>query len=96
MFSKAQVEEIKRIVAYQRQYPHLSYKVAYEAIKMQNVLNRLKVEVPDGFTSEAILTIGEEKGAFFELFVGLEDLLRELARIVLKVRKNKTDKKFTV
>lgn len=96
LFSKAQVEEIKLIVAYQRQNPHLSYKVAYEAIKMRNVLNRLRAEAPDDFTSEAILTIGEEKGAFFELFVGLEDLLRELARIVLKVRKNKTDKKFTV
>ncbi len=112
LFSKAQVEEIKLIVAYQRKNPHLSYKVAYEAIKMRNVINRLKAEAPDDFTSEAILTIGEEKmERFFELFVGLEDLLREfdsesaellknmesaiLARIVLKARKNKMDKEFT-
>lgn len=60
------------------------------------------------FTGEALLTMGSEKlERFFELFVGLEDLLREfdaesaellknmesaiLARIALKARKNKID-----
>lgn len=113
LFSKAQVDEIKLIVAYQRQHPHSSYKVAYEAIKMQNALNRLNAESSDDFTGEARLIIGEEKlESFFELFVGLEDLLREfdgestellknmesaiLARIVLKARKSKIDKEFTI
>ena len=112
LFTKEQVEEIKMIVAYQRQNPHSSYKMAYEAVKLKNALDRLKIEAVDDFTSEAILTIGEEKmERFFELFVGLEDLLREfdsesaellknmesaiLARIVLKARKNKMDKEFT-
>lgn len=71
---------------------------------MEQALNRLKIETPDDFTSEAILTMGEEKvDRFFELFLGLEDLLREfddesaeilknlesaiLARIVLKTQK---------
>ena len=35
-FDEEQVEEIKTIVAYQRLHPHSSYKVAYEAVKMQN------------------------------------------------------------
>lgn len=113
LFSKTQVEEIKRIVAYQRQHPHSSYRVAYDAIKMQDALNRLKEEAPDDFTGEAILIVGEEKmDRIFELFVEIEDLLREfddesaqllqnvesaiLARIVLKARKSKMDKNFTV
>lgn len=113
LFSKAQVAEIKLIVAYQRQHPHSSYRVAYDAIKMQNALNKLQAEASDDFTSEAILNIGEEKvERFFELFVGLEELLREfdfessellknmesaiLARIVLKARKSKMNKKLTV
>lgn len=104
LFDQEQIEEIKRIVAYQRHHPHSSYKIAYEAIKMEQALNRLKIETPDDFTSEAILTMGEEKvDRFFELFLGLEDLLREfddesaeilknlesaiLARIVLKTQK---------
>lgn len=108
LFSKAQVAEIKRIVAYQHQHPHSSYRVAYEAIKMQNVLDKLNAETCDDFTGEALLTMGSEKlERFFELFVGLEDLLREfdaesaellknmesaiLARIALKARKNKID-----
>ncbi|MEZ3432068.1 MAG: hypothetical protein K1W36_17960 [Lachnospiraceae bacterium] len=80
---------------------------------MQNALNRLNAEASDDFTGEARLIIGEEKlESFFELFVGLEDLLREfdgestellknmesaiLARIVLKARKSKIDKEFTI
>ena len=75
---------------------------------MQNVLDKLNAETCDDFTGEALLTMGSEKlERFFELFVGLEDLLREfdaesaellknmesaiLARIALKARKNKID-----
>lgn len=111
LFTQEQVEEIKRIVVYQREHPHSSYKMAYEAIQMEQTLNRLVIEAPDDFTSEAILTMGEKKvDHFFELFLGLEDLLREfddestellknlesaiLARIVLKTQKGKME--FTV
>ena len=45
---------------------------------MQNALNRLNAEAPDDLTSEVCLIIAEEKlESFFELFVGLENLLRE-------------------
>lgn len=111
LFTKEQIEEIKLIVAYQRQHPHSSYKMAYEAIKMKKALNRLKIETPDDFTREAILTVGEEKvNRLSELFLGVEDFLREfddesaellknlksaiLARIVLKAQKSKME--FTV
>lgn len=111
LFSEEQVEEIKCIVSYQRHHPHSSYRMGYEAIQMEQTLNRLVMEAPDDFTREAILTMGEEKvDRFFELFLGLEDLLREfddesaevlknlesaiLARIVLKTQKGKME--FTV
>ena len=57
LFTKEQVEEIKMIVAYQRQNPHSSYKMAYEAVKLKNALDRLKIEAVDDFTSEAILAM---------------------------------------
>lgn len=45
---------------------------------MQNALNRLNAEAPDDLTSEVCLIIAEEKlESFFELFVGLENLLSE-------------------
>lgn len=111
LFTQEQIEEIKRIVAYQREHPHSSYKMAYEAIQMEQALNRLVIEAPDDFTSQAILIMGEKKvDYFFELFLGLEDLLHEfdnesaellkdlesaiLARIVLKTQKGKME--FTV
>lgn len=112
LFTEVQIAEIKLVVAYQRQHPHSSYKMAYEAMKMKKALDRIKTEAPDDFTNESILTMGEKKlDRFFELFVGLEDLLREfddesaeilknlesaiLARIVLKAQKSKRNK-FTV
>lgn len=76
LFSKAQAEKNKFAVVYQRQYPHLSYRVAYEAIKMQNVLNRIKAETPDDFTSEAIFTIGALKiERFLNFSLGLKIFL---------------------
>ncbi len=78
LFTEEQVEEIKRIVAYQRRHPHSSYRTAYEAIQMEQALNRLVAEAPDDFTSEAIMTMGENKvDQFFGYFLGLEDLSRE-------------------
>lgn len=89
LFTQTQVDEIKHIVAYQRNHPHSSYKTAYEAIKMQQVLDKLRVEAPDDFTGAAILAMGEEKlDHFFELFIGLEDLLREFDKESAEILKN--------
>lgn len=89
LFTKEQVEEIKMIVAYQRQNPHSSYKMAYEAVKLKNALDRLKIEAVDDFTSEAILAMGEEKlEDFFKYFNSLKDLLREFDDESVELLKN--------
>ena len=89
LFTKEQVEEIKMIVAYQRQNPHSSDKMAYEAVKLKNALDRLKIEAVDDFTSEAILAMGEEKlEDFFKYFNSLKDLLREFDDESVELLKN--------
>ncbi len=89
LFTEDQVDEIKRIVAYQRSHPHSSYKIACDAIRREAALNRLMAEAPDDFTCEACLTMGEEKvDHFFECFVALEDLLREFDEESAEILKN--------
>jgi len=88
-FDEEQVEEIKTIVAYQRLHPHSSYKVAYEAVKMQNALDKLKTEAVDDFTSEAVLTMWEGKFELFcKFFSLLEDLLIEFDDESVELLKN--------
>ena len=63
--------------------------MAYEAVKLKNALDRLKIEAVDDFTSEAILAMGEEKlEDFFKYFNSLKDLLREFDDESVELLKN--------
>lgn len=81
LFSEKQVEEIIRIVQYQRAHPHSSYEMAYEAVTMKRTLEKILTENPDDFTGGASLVIGEKNlDIFFEKFNDLSDFLMPIDR----------------
>ncbi len=90
LFTATQLEELKRIVAYQRSHPHISFEDAYNAVtatarikaaeeaRTKALISRIFDVAPDDLTPLAQAIMGEQKlERFFTLFNELTDLLRQ-------------------
>lgn len=90
LFTVEQLDELKKIVTYQRNHPHISFADAYEAItararikaaeqaRAKALISRIFETAPDDLTPMARTIMGEQNlEHFFDLFNELTDLLRQ-------------------
>lgn len=76
LFTVEQVEDLKKIVKYQRENPHVSYQVAYDIVWAE-IKKNLFGEAADDMVKLASLAMGEKKlDRFFDLFNALTDLIK--------------------
>lgn len=90
LFTVEQIEELKQIVTYQRNHPHISFEDAYHAITAQArieaaeearakaLISQIFDIAPDDLTPMAQAIMGEQQlEHLFDLFNELTDLLRQ-------------------